>query len=165
MKSQRHGISYTTLCPAEGCGSEGEWGRISFSWVFSLEAIFAAGIVTSPNHPLVYPLNLTKTERIKVENGKVVRLEFTHFNVYVCGFVGDCLCDHLKITDGDGTTLMDKSCGISSRDPSDPLYFMPPIITTRSNIVDIFFHTDDYLSSTGWSLSWTAVTPGFNPLY
>ena len=126
---------------------------------------FSTGVITSPNHPGKYPLNLDKTQTLQVETGKILRLEFTHFAVWVCGSITACSCDYVKITDGDGTTLMDNSCGYSSRDPSDPLYFMPPVITTRSNSVDIFFHTDDYLSSTGWSLSWTAVTPGLNPLF
>ena len=91
-------------------------------------------------------------------------MEFTSFYVYVCGGIDTCSCDHVKITDGDGTTLMDKSCGISSTDPSDQSYFMPPILTSRSNRVDIFFHTDDTLVSTGWSVSWAAVTPGLKAL-
>ena len=130
--------------------------------VFFLNLSENTGNVTSPNHPLVYLYNLRKTETITVESGKVLRLKFTHFNVEVCGDVDTCLCDYLKISDGDGTILMDRSCGISTSDPSDPLYFSPPVITTRSNTVDIFFHTDDDFVRTGWSLSWTAVTPGQN---
>ena len=121
----------------------------------------ATGVVTSPNHPADYPNNLDKTEAIEVESGKILRLEFTHFAVYVCDELTTCSsCDFVKITDGDGTTLMDNSCGYSDRDPSDSLYFLPPNITTRSNRVEIFFHTDDSSTQTGWSLSWSAVTPG-----
>merc|ERR1719370_570821 len=54
---------------------------------------------------------------------------------------------------------MDKSCGYSSY-PSSPNYFQPPNITTRSNRVEIFFHTDASDTKPGWSLSWSAVTPG-----
>ena len=105
-----------------------------------------------------------KTETIQVESGKLVRLEFTHFQVFACGGVDTCSCDYVKITDGDGTTLMENSCGDSSRDPSDPIYFMPPIITTRSNKVDIFFRTSNVAANTGWSLSWTSMTPGLKAL-
>ena len=118
----------------------------------------ATGVVTSPNHPDNYPDNLDKTEIIEVESGKILRLEFTSFAVYACGVT--CSCDFVKITDGDGTTLMDNSCGYSSIDPSHSMYFLPPIITTRSNRVEIFFHTDGSGTTTGWSLSWSAVTPG-----
>ena len=133
----------------------------------------ATGVVTSPNHPDDYPDNLDKTEIIQVESGKMLRLEFTHFGVYACGDINtsnqikyivqsdsSCSCDFVKITDGDGTTLMDNSCGYSDRDPSSSLYFLPPIITTRSNRVEIFFHTDGRGTTTGWSLSWSAVIPG-----
>ena len=121
------------------------------------------GVVTSPNHPGPYPPNLDKTQTIEVESGKILRLEFTHFAVWVCGDINTCSCDFVKITDGDGTTLMDNSCGYSDRDPSDwnySDYFLPPIITTRSNRVEIFFHTDGIHTEPGWSLSWSAVTPG-----
>ena len=91
-----------------------------------------------------------------------MKLKFTHFNVFVCdGVVDTCSCDFVKITDGDGTTLMDKSCGTISSDPSDPLFFnASSVMLTKTNTVDIFFDTDDRSISTGWNLSWTAVTPG-----
>ena len=120
----------------------------------------ATGVVTSPNHPGYYPHNMDKTETIEVESGKILRLEFTHFAVHTCDDVTTCSCDFVKITDGDGTTLMDNSCGYSSVDPSHPYYFLPPIITTRSNRVEIFFHTNHQGTDSGWSLSWSAVTPG-----
>ena len=116
----------------------------------------ATGVVTSPNHPGDYPNNLEKTDIIEVESGKILRLEFTHFAVR---YNSPCR-DFVKITDGDGTTLMDNSCGFSDRNPSSSIYFLPPNITTRSNRVEIFFHTDGGGRQPGWSLSWSAVTPG-----
>ena len=121
----------------------------------------ATGVVNSTNHPDNYPHNLNKTQTIEVESGKILRLQFTSFAVI--GFPSDSCqgLDFVRITDGDGTTLMDKSCGASySIDPSSPHYFLPPNITTSSNRVDIFFHTDDDDTAPGWSLSWSAVTPG-----
>ena len=106
----------------------------------------------------LYCLNHDKAERIQVEGGKILRLEFTTFAVRICTNINECPCSHVKITDGDGTTLMDNSCGYS--DPSSSYYFLPPIITTRSNRVEIFFHTDGSGTRAGWSLSWSAVTPG-----
>ena len=58
--------------------------------------------------------------------------------------------DHLTITDGDGTTLMEKSCGSS----------LPAAITSISNMIRIYFSTDGSGTSTGWNVSWTAVTTG-----
>ena len=129
----------------------------------------ATGIVTSPNYPDNYPNNIDKTQSIEVESGKILRLEFTRFAVHVCDDITTCPCDFIKITDGDGTTLMDNSCGYSSVTPSSSVYFLPPIITTVSNRVEIFFHTDAIgtmtgWATTGWSLSWSAVTPGENAL-
>ena len=117
----------------------------------------ATGVVTSPNHPNNYTHNLDKTQTIEVESGKILRLEFTHFAVSACD-VTTCPCDFVKITDGNGTTLMDNSCGSSTRPPSSPYYFALPIITSKSNRVEIFFHTNARLTWPGWSLSWSAAT-------
>ena len=127
---------------------------------------FSTGVVTSPNHPDPYPDDLDETQTLEVESGKILRLEFTHFSVE---YASTCMFDYVKIIDGDGTILMDKSCGFSSRDPSDSGYFQPPTITTRTNRVKIFFHTDgsgstDGSTTTGWSLSWSAVTSGLKDL-
>ena len=134
--------------------------EISFEFILK-----ATGVVTSPNHPDNYPHNIDKMQTIVVESGKILRLEFTHFAVDPSDDdVTTCSCDFVKITDGDGTTLMNNSCGYSSSDPSSSIYFLPPIITTRSNRVEIFFHTDASQTQPGWSLSWSEVTPGMKVL-
>ena len=105
--------------------------------------------MTSPNYPNNYPKNLAKTETIKAELGLILSLEFTAFNIEpspTCGY------DHLTITDGDGKILMEKSCGS----------ILPADITSRSNVVKIFFKTDRSGTRTGWSLNWAAVAPGLN---
>ena len=102
-----------------------------------------------------------KTETIQVEIGKVLRLEFTRFAVSVCD---NCTCDHVEIKDGDGKTLMDKSCGDSTVSSSSSGYFLPPVMVTNTNTVEIFFHTDGGDTKPGWSLSWAAVTPGLKTL-
>ena len=132
------------------------FSNCSFSW-----KTLCIGVVTSPNYPGNYPNNLDKTETIQVMSGKILRLEFTNFAVWVCGDINTCQCDYVKITDGDGTILMDQSCGFSWNLPLN-LTYMPPIITTRSNTVKILFRTDVNSTITGWSLRWTAMTPGLN---
>ena len=117
-------------------------------------------MVTSPNHPGTYPANIDKIEQIIVDAGKILRLEFTAFAVYVGGTITTCPTDFVRITDGDGTTLMDNSCGYSDRNPSYSTYFQPPIITTKTNKVEIYFHTNDNRAASGWSLRWTAVAEG-----
>ena len=98
------------------------------------------------------------TQTIQVVAGKVLRLNFTDFEVQTCGDITTCPCHYVKITDGDGTTLMDKSCGSSSDPTSSTVYFLPPILTTKSNKVEIFFHTNGGGAWGGWSLSWSAVS-------
>ena len=127
--------------------------------------LLTAGVVTSPNYPDNYPNNLDQTQTLQVQRGKMLRLEFTHFDVEPCvNGMATCPCNYVKITDGDGTTLMDNSCGYSLYDSSSSSYFQPPTITTRTNTVEIFFHTDGIYTRTGWSLSWIAVTPGLKGL-
>ena len=117
-------------------------------------------MVTSPHHPRIYPRNLLKTELLQVESGKIIKIKFTHFNIDVCGGIDVCSCDHVQIIDGDWSTLMGKSCGISTRDQTDPLFFQPPSITSRSRTVAVLFTTDAEYPRTGWSIAWAAVTPG-----
>ena len=106
------------------------------------------GVLTSPNYPGNYPDNLEKIEMIEVEEGLIISLQFTAFDIepyFTCGF------DHLTITDGDGTTLMEKSCGST----------IPADIRSTSNIVKLVFITGTlYNTGTGWSVNWSAVTPG-----
>ena len=90
-----------------------------------------------------------------------MRLEFTEFAVRVCGNLATCSCDYVNITDGNGDVLMDRKCGYSE-DEFDSFYFKPPVITTSSNSVDIFFHTaadEDIATASGWSIDYFAVTP------
>ena len=124
---------------------------------FLLSSTCSTGVVTSPNYPGRYPDNLNRTETVKVESGKVLRMQFTKTAVW---HATGCPKDYVKITDGDGTILMDKSCGYSSHSPTSSAYFLPSAITTKTNTVDILFHTDASGSQDGWSLNWTAVTPG-----
>ena len=107
----------------------------------------ATGNVTSPNYPDNYPNGLERTETIQVEQGLILSLQFNAFNIQSHS---TCRYDHLTITDGDGTTLMEKSCGST----------IPADIRSTSNIVKLVFSTDRSGTRTGWSLSWSAVTPG-----
>ena len=104
-------------------------------------------MVTSPNYPNKYPNRLQKTNTIEVEAGLVVEIQFTAFKVQSHS---SCSYDHVTIKNGDGTTLMEKTCGSS----------LPAAVTSTSNRVEIYFHTDDSYSRSGWRLTWRAVTPG-----
>ena len=85
---------------------------------------------------------------IEVEQGLILFLAFSAFDIYSSSS-GSCK-DHLTITDGDGTTLMEKSCGSS----------LPAAITSITNMIKVVFSTDSEDTESGFSLSWTSVTPG-----
>ena len=106
----------------------------------------AEGVLTSPNYPSEYPNNHKKKKTIEGGPGTVLVLEFAAFDVESHPF---CRFDHLKIRDGDGTTLMGKTCGSS----------LPAKITSRSNILHLDFKTNGKGKRNGWSVNWRAVTP------
>ena len=113
-----------------------------------LQTLLATGVVTSPNYPDNYPNRLEKTETIQVEQGLIISLQFTAFDIESHS---TCYFDHLTITDGDGTTLMEKSCGTT----------IPAAIRSTSNLVNLVFSTDRFDDgNSGWSVSWSTVTPG-----
>ena len=58
------------------------------------------------------------------------------------------------------TMLMNKSCGYMKVNQSDPNFFLPPNITSNTNMVKVFFRTDGTGPKTGWSLNWIAVESG-----
>ena len=119
-----------------------------------LQTLLATGIVTSPNYPGNYPNNHQKTDTIQVEEGLIISLQFTAFDIHTYPWDYDhltCDYDHLTITDGDGTTLMEKSCGTT----------IPAAIRITSNLVNLVFSTDRFDDgNSGWSVSWSTVTPG-----
>ena len=145
--------------------------EMSKIYVEFCEKLFALGVITSPNYPGNYPNTLEKTETIQVEQGLILLLQFNAFDIEKPDFdynydtseydLPYCY-DHLTITDGDGTTLMEKSSGST----------IPANITSSSNIVKLVFITGQwnsgqglvpvpvYWTRTGWRLSWSAVTPG-----
>ena len=131
-------------------------------------------MVTSPNYPSQYPHNLEQTQTIQVEQGLILSLLFTAFNIQSDWGTANCNEDHLTIADGDGTILMEKSCGSTLHGDvniggQSIGFSLPSRITSRSNIVNLVFKTDGIdikyvnsnLTRTGWSVSWSAVTPGY----
>merc|ERR1712179_39457 len=122
------------------------------------DGYYLKGIVSSPNFPNYYPNRLQITETIKVDEGLVISLQFTYFDIE---YHFNCKYDHLTILDGDGSTLMEKSCG---RDNMNVVVGgermdcnRPPVIKSNSNVVNLLFHTGGVNSrNTGWSASWSA---------
>ena len=115
---------------------------------------------------------------IQVEQGLVVSLQLTALDISYSysANANDKMCsDHLEIIDGDGTTLMRKSCGSLKEgiilEASSAMGMwnqqngstLPIVKTSRSNIVSLVFSAMSGsmgMGWTGWSVSWSAVTPG-----
>ena len=127
-------------------------GRVSDdhnTYRFLINCCLTPGVVTSPNYPNNYPNDLQQTNTIEVEEGLIVAMQFTAFDVQSHS---TCSWDHVTIKNSNGKTLMEKTCGSS----------LPAAVTSTSNIVEIYFHTDANVSYSGWRLTWTAMTPGAN---
>ena len=101
---------------------------------------------------------------LRVKEGLILILQFTAFDIEQCSSPteGDCACDYLTITDGDGTTLMDKTCGGSTYGHlvigGQSKGSLLPTVISRSNIVFIMFTTSDSIARSGWSLTWPVVS-------
>ena len=74
----------------------------------------------------------------------VIFIEFTEFNIEDHS---SCDYDYLMIEDGDGTVLMEKSCGTS----------LPANIQSKTNVVKLIFKTDKDTTRSGWEVKWKAV--------
>ena len=115
------------------------------------------GTITSENFPNVYPDNINKEYPINADGTFVIK--FSHFVLEVGKyFLNHCIyffhykapkwdssCyDWVSVKDGDGSILLDKTCG------SD----IPPPITSKTNTAKVFFYTDQNTNATGFSLDW-----------
>ena len=103
--------------------------------------------IQSPNYPNNYDDYTDETFHRSVEEGSLILITFTDFHLeshQSCGF------DWVKIVDGDGTVLLDKSCGSDKPDP----------ITSKTNRISVEFHSDDTRTGRGFKAEWKAVTGG-----
>jgi len=103
-----------------------------------------SGSIQSDNYPNNYPVNQDKTYEISVAAGKKIKMTFAAFSLeeaWGCGW------DYLTIEDGNGSTLLGKSCGSVK----------PATITSKTNKVKVVFHSDYSVTSTGFKINWVAV--------
>ena len=73
--------------------------------------IFPGVISSHPGYSegQAYPNRFRRTDVITVEKGRLVEVSFTSFDVEFGS--KDCYFDHLTVTDGDGTILINRLCG------------------------------------------------------
>ena len=106
-------------------------------------------MLTSPGYPDNYPHNQDKTFPIVAAEGKVIQVTFQTLDIEDHN---TCRYDYLMAIDGDGTVLMQKTCG-SEINP-------PPAFRSQTNKVQIIFHSDNNINGKGFQLSWKAVDQG-----
>merc|ERR1712112_153377 len=103
-----------------------------------------SGVVKSENYPSKYPNKLDKTYPVEVASGKRIKITFNDIEIESHR---RCAFDYVMIKDGDGSTLLSKTCGTNK--PAD--------VTSRTNKVNIIFHTDHIETKIGFKLTWTEV--------
>merc|ERR1719402_1495008 len=102
------------------------------------------GVVESPNYPENYDINMDEEYPINVDEGEVVLLTFTDFDIEkhpTCGW------DWVIVEDGDGTVLLNWACGTVPPDP----------ITSNTNRITVKFHSDFMVNKGGFRAEWQAV--------
>ena len=88
-------------------------------------------------------------------------LNFTAFNVEL----NSVSCkDTVTIIDGNGTTLMAETCGGSSYGNlfvggQSENSTLPAVVQSTSNVVNLIFTSSESYATSGWNLTWTAVSP------
>ena len=93
-----------------------------------------------------YDNSLNQVDIIWVAEGKVIKIEFTAFDVENNGPM--CPYDHLSILDRDGTVLLDKACGIKQSFT----------ICSQTHEVYFTFITDCSVTRPGWRAVWSEET-------
>lgn len=141
-------------------------------WSLAWRAVFASGTVSSSD----LDKNSQKEYTVEVKEGLILSIEFNDFEVefydlsldrdmnYQTDDNGDidyfspiCRYSHLTITDGDGTTLVEKVCGYRELNLDDKHL---KLIRSKSNVIKLQHYTNRKQEKSFWSLSWRAVTPG-----
>ena len=113
-------------------------------------------MVESPNYPGNYPNNMHKTFPLTGPTGHVLVLTFKSLSIEVkpnppcipspCPQRhAHCSWDWLVIKDGDGSTLLDKTCGSTIPDP----------VRSKGNHVKVIFHSDYSVAKQGFQIEWT----------
>ncbi|XP_062985015.1 complement C1s subcomponent [Elgaria multicarinata webbii] len=102
-----------------------------------------SGEITSPNYPSLYPENSHCDYRVALEPGYRVALTIgrNDFDVEPADSEGNCL-DALRFSAGE--QHFGPYCGNT--------FIGPPEIKTRSNVLDIFFQTDQTTQGKGWKI-------------
>ena len=114
----------------------------------------ASGSINSLNYPASYPPNKQCTWLIAVPGSKNIALIFTQFDVSQSSNPGNCSDDYVEVRNG----LTDTSPVIGGKHCNRNRAML---ITTRSNVARIYFHTGRAnLSHRGFLIYFLSVTQG-----
>jgi cubilin len=94
--------------------------KLSWKAVSAAAGLPTTGTIQSDNFPKSYPNNQDKTYSVTVDAGKKIEMTFAAFSVESHA---SCAWDYLEVKNGDGSSLLAKSCGSSP----------PAKITSKSN--------------------------------
>merc|ERR1712002_235768 len=108
--------------------------------------------ITSPNYPEKYGSNTDETFDRSVEEGSQILITFTDFDIEYHPY---CRWDWVKVVDGDGTVLLNETCGSDKPDP----------ITSKTNRITVEFHSDRTEEGTGFRAEVHVLQPAqFQPI-
>jgi len=109
-----------------------------------------SGVILSPNYPSNYDNNMDKTYSVQVAAGKKIRLIFNEFQLEDPDRRGYCAYDYISIENGDGTKLWHRLCGTFN-------FGSDARLDSKSNKVNIIFHSDRSVNGKGFKITWKAV--------
>ena len=101
------------------------------------------GEITSENYPSNYPDNVDTMQTILGGEGNTIWIRFEAMNIEDGGT--QCDYDYISIVDGNGSILMDPTCGNN----------IPDVIQSFTSNVSVIFHSDGSVSMSGWKLAWS----------
>ena len=112
-----------------------------------------SGTIESINFPNDYPNNRHHTFKLIAPEGKVIHLVWIEYEIEqgIGGSRGSSCYDWVKVTDKDGSLLMDKVCQIGLPDP--------PELTSNFNEINIEFKSDSNTNKKGYKAEWSSVDP------
>ena len=114
--------------------------------IIKLDHTGNSGELKSVNFPSSYSNNIDTTETIRVDAGSKIKITFSSLSIES---QETCTYDYVTVVDGDGTVLLEKTCG----------NIVPGWFKSKTNMVNVIFHTDYSVTKPGWKLSWSQVLP------
>jgi len=97
-----------------------------------------SGIITSENYPDNYPNNFTRNYTINAEDTVVITFSDFELEDYGCSY------DWVMIIDGDGSTLLPKTCGSG----------IPAPIMSHTSTAVVVFRSDSIDTFRGFNITW-----------